>query len=352
MTFERLASGIQYRELKGSPQVSFQGEGLLVKRTFETPWDQAWRFALYLLGDAHRVAVTGTDGFGNPQYGIRRTLPDPYSAVADHLPEVRSGSLAWATAIETVDGLGTFTAADQIFTSVKVSDYDVARMTVRYESLNYPILDDEQVVSLEGGSGTSVNTGNQIPMERCLGRFVTRVVQPAAEALTLPHGTFVFTEDQTPILGANLRIVPSTEVHYVWHRVPGRPRAVTQAIGCVNAAEFDGFARGTLLLLAVEVKPYRWLTGRRLCDITYKMKHFSALDTTLSPVREYTPERGHNWFLRTYPDGSSPPTYMLLTHNGNTIANGGQPVYREADFTALFNPSASITSNSDDDALE
>jgi hypothetical protein len=337
---------IPYRELKGSPQISFQGEGLVVKRVFETPWEFMPRFATLLLGDARRVLTTEEDAFSTPFYGVERDLPDVYSVFSDLQPKFGRGALVWAQAIESIDGVGLMDQADSLHGGTTSASYELARLTVRYESVTYPIIPDDD----NGLHGSAASDGRVVPLESNLQRYVTRVVQPAAEALTLPPQAYKFVTDQNPLLGAALHIVPSSEVHYIWHRVPGRPKAVTQTIGCVNRGLFDGWSDGTLLLLAVEVKPYKWITGRRLCDITYKMKYFSALDPQTD--REYSPPRGHNYFLRYFRGGTTNPGYDLATHNGVATLFGGIPVYSRIPFSSLFNPSQAITSNSDDDLLE
>jgi hypothetical protein len=108
------------------------------------------------------------------------------------------------------------------------------------------------------------------------------------------------------------------------------------------------FATGTLLLTGVDLKTYRGIGGQFLCDITYKMKHFSALapKTTTQPPplpvvpagSTYTPERGHNYILRwdhvTEQGGQKKFTYSydLIMNDDNAM------IYREKDFAELFRP--------------
>src|SRR5262249_50088726 len=137
---------------------------------------------------------------------------------------------------------------------------------------------------------------------------------------------------------------------------------------CVNDRPFDDNPMDTLLLLAAEVKPYRLVSGTRVCDITYKMKYFQCIKP--SNGRPYLPPQGHNHFLRYstlinpvtgripkpdyieltstgYPSiGPVPPPFNVNTPAGNILftPENGDPVYRRVDFRDLFNPDESIVS--------
>ncbi len=325
-------------EQKGSPQESYVGQEIKVSRTLACPWGQRWQLARALLGDAEKVLVPFLEYTpGTPVYSVHRELPHRY-------PGHDYSNKIFASNIESIEGI----SLDEPDDALEIAQYRRAHLKVNYESLTYAVREDQEILS-------SLPIGIPFPDESNLKRFVTKVVQPSAESLTLSNGSYKWVPDKTPLLGASSIIVSTQEVHYIWHQVPGKPSAIETHMGTVNDRQFDGYPRDTLLLLAAEVKPYRMVTGLRLCDITYKFKYFQAIDPKTGPL---VPPAGHNHFLRYNTQLQQFPQYFELTHNGNSSLvdpapnnpdqNRGLPVYRRTDFRSLFNPDANIISVPED----
>ncbi len=338
---------VQFRENKGSPKESYNpSAGFKVTRSFQVPWADRWRFCQGMLGSTSRMATGAFDSRNKPIFQVRRKLPVAYPAYP-----LSSGKL-YPVSVDSIEGV-----SPQDFDDNDVYVYERANITLSYESVTYNLLEDGEIDVF--ASLLAVN-----PSEATTQRFVTRIYQPSAEALTLPHGSFKWVgegSEQTniPVLGSHAIIISTAEVHYIWHAVPGRPSALKTHLGTVNNAIFDNFAAGTLLLLAAEYKPYREITGKRVADITYKMKHFSAIvpgsnETGQTKGQLYNPERGHNFFLQYFSGSSTEPKYRQLTHNGistSNITSPGIPVYRERNFDELFNPDDTVLNASDDEGL-
>ncbi|HYE78137.1 MAG TPA: hypothetical protein VEI97_09130 [bacterium] len=389
-----IIGNIQYRECKGSPQESYSGDAVRVRRVFETPWADRWLFVVGMMGWNEKTAVgasTTVNSNGHRVYALNRYMPDVYC------PSGHIKTRLIPTALESVEGLGVMGSEEGVGDSayVEAATYEVARVTLNYETATFPVLPDAPTDSVTDPSTNQSHTyesdlirpgfnANDIAPHASPHRYITRFVLPNAEALTLPHGSFQWIttvtidgagkEEHTvtpgdPVLGSHTYIVPTSEVHYVWHRVPGRPSAIGQLLGTVNNSTFDEYPRGTLLLLAAEFKPYRWVDGSRYCDVTYKMKHFSALDPNPEsnnfgkPYSQWADqvtagERGHNHFLRYLGSGAMKPFHDMLTHNGERpgpptpVADRGIPVYREKDFSTLFNPDLSVTSIDNNNVLD
>lgn len=345
---------IEYNERPGSPQESFSGDIFRAKRTFDVSWPDRWFFIKFMLGNAF-LSPNGKD--------IKRVLPHRYFASgAGQLIPTRPFMIA--TALEGVEGLGMQSGV--LIDGANLSDtgYHVARIGIVYESVTYNVVEDAALGAFN---------------ESCLKRFITVFKQPTAEFLTLPQGAYKWVEmdpdrptmvlydrgelaRQPPryipcglrVVGSNGKIVAAQEVIMVHHRVPGIPLAANTHIGCVNKYDWTELRvkRGQLLLSNIEVKPYKWLTGKRLFDITFKFK-FLDPDPEMSALHPLNP-RGHNWFLQFFPIDTSSldtssvdallggrPEYKLITHNGfppdwPDIPRQGKTVYNYKDMRELF----------------
>lgn len=345
---------IDYNERPGSPQESFSGDVFRAKRVFDVPWDLRWPFIKYMVGDAW---LTGWGGAKSGTW-IKRSLPHKYYAKG---AGKISRPFMIATALESVEGLGqqnTSLAADfELYNT----GYMIARVTIAYESVTYNVVSDR-----EAGE-----------TEYSLKRFITVFRQPTAEFLTLPQGAYKWVEmdpnrvgsvlfdkaelargRKVPcgvrVVGSNGKIVAAQEIVIVHHRVPGVPRAVNTHIGCVNLYNWDSLRvkQGQLLLANIEIKPYKWLTGKRLFDLTFKFKFLDP--DPVNSLKFANEPRGHNWFLQYFPvdttalDISSvdsllagKPEYKLITHNGyppysHFGALAGKTVYNYKDMRELF----------------
>lgn len=328
-----------YFERPGSPNEQYSGDTFRATRTFDVPWYARWAFIKYLLGTA-----TLKGG------AISRELPDQYYAFFGGTATSQTNSKAFmiASTLQGIECLGQqkeTTAGIGAGTKLSYCNYDVARVTIGYESVTYNVLSDNEV-------------GLSRANEAYLKRFTSVFRQPTAEFLTLPFGAFKWVElndngtvkidpkTNLPagimVTGSNGKIVGASEVILVHHRVPGVPRAIKTHIGSVNLYDWPeiGALRGQLLLTNVEIKPYRWLDSFRLFDITYKFKFFDP--NPIWSANNPTNPTGHNWFLQHYPVNTASKIpdilqgkqeYKLITHDGTPTGN---TVYAYKEFDQLF----------------
>lgn len=344
---------IQYSVHPGMLDESYADGKGRVRVQYDVTWADRWDFCLFWLGYSE-VSQLGTSG---PKY-VSRVTPQPYrGSVAETRPGTDQDSSQfwlWATAVEKIEGHSP--AGIDVVTGAPL--FEFARITIVYESLTYRIVTDQEMV-LKG------KVANGVIDESTLCRNVTRVVHPTAEYLTLGFGRYRWAEGATPpkgnfLTGANIGItVPSQEVVYTWHQVPRSkprsdagppsyavPEAAKKAIGTVNKYDFDfntdgtpKFPAGTLLLTAIEVKPYRWIHNYYYSDVTYKMRYFNAVRPGTFPPEHYATPKGHNYFLYTPQPQENNNfqnyDYYLLTHDGEPT---GIKVYQESDFKDLFRP--------------
>lgn len=371
---EVIVTEIVYHERPGSPQESYSGDNFRAKRIFDVNWNDRWMFIKHMIGTA-RLKVT-TIG-GNVLTTIERDLPDQYYVYYNVTPSNVGvpKSFMVAVGLESIEPLGAQRVVNATFAGkLEEVRYDMARITINYESVTYRVETKSVTV------GGSQNQETQ-PNEYKLTRYTTVFRQPSAEFLSLPFGSFKWVEYNStgsiiknkltglaagiPITGANGKIVAASEVILIHHKVPGIPKALKTHIGSVNLYDWPemGVLKGQLLLTNIELKPFRWLEDSRLYDITFKFKFFDPdPDSTQVPLGE---PRGHNWFLQHFPaDANNNKNvsdvllgvmdYKLITHNGyppagsmftNLTSNGktipagtipGIPVYKYKDFSLLF----------------
>jgi hypothetical protein len=345
---------VVYEEHRGSPEEAYTNQEGKVTRTFDVYWFDRWTFCLAMLG-------TSVLGFRNSHRYVQRVAPFAYPGVFD-VENTGDTETHWlyATSIERIEGLGQPRANPPASSQLYGPDmavpfgvnpidfrgvyaYNVARITVGFQPLPYRVYDDDNLLT-----GVSVNDstteitavdafGN--PDESKLLRYVSRHIQPNAEYLTLPGGQ-LYWPDGTPSgsLGVG-KVIATSEVQFTWHQVPVIPDGIFAQVGTVNHADFVDYApglyqsrtyaQGTLLLTGVELKPFRQVNGDYAYDITYRMKHFSAVNPATGAL--YSPEQGHNYFLR-WKNGSDYSYEKLTTRTGGL----GVGVYLESDFTKLF----------------
>jgi hypothetical protein len=354
---------VDYSERPGSPEESYVGQEGKVTRTFDVAWDERWLFMQSALGFSY-VATANGGKF------VTRFPPWAYPGVQD-VDFASVDNWLYATSVERVEGLGypsDLVRGQNPKDAQDVYRYEIARVTLGFTSLSYRVFTDEQMANLvlNEGDGTFSQAaldsyGN--PDEASLLRYVSRHVQPNSEYLRLPGGQMLWaTNDSGGMLQAPSgavgqgKILATLEIQYTWHQVPLFPRHIFDYIGCVNndgtlgapAALLDlssgslvfqdnapglvgtgNFAPGTLLLTGIELKPYRQIVGTYAFDITYRMKYFSAINPQTG--QKYSPERGHNYFLRW--QGGTNYGYELLTATGRP---DGRPVYDKKNFANLF----------------
>lgn len=368
---------VTYYERPGSPQESYTGDVFRARRIFDVPYPQRWVFIKYILGTA-TIEGTPTDN------KIKREKPDQYYIYYGSNGGPNAGaakSFMVATGLESIECLGQQILYESLGSGSKLqtSYYDIARITINYESVTY------RVEPLNGSQSVSVD-------EYDLSQFTTVFKQPTAEFLSLPFGAYKWVEfdkNGKPMLdsktkepvgilvaGAQGKIISASEIVIIHHKVPGIPAAIKTHIGSVNNAAWPalGAEKGQLLLTNVELKPYRWLEDQRLYDITFKMKYFNPEPDKVQVNQPITEPRGHNWFLQHFPVSkdtnlklpgavakvlAGSQSYKLITHNGfppiehyDTVkdvlpagAVPGNTVYKYKDFSELFKNYESASSD-------
>jgi hypothetical protein len=246
----------------------------------------------------------------------------------------------YATEVSSIEGIATPITAGQTFPNLKepgvdVSNYLKARLTVKYESLTYDILEDNQVAADSFGN----------PDESALTRYVTPTWKPQADYLTLPTGTYYFVGLAGPVAVSRGigKILVNYDVSLKWHLVPPacvgttlvNPALTTPsidlALGKVNKADCFGYKKGTLLLLAAEIERRRSPLGDRIYDITYRFKFFNPTGSG---------NVGHQFILR--PEDNPATWREVVTSNANppvtnlVAQTAGVNPYDYADMLALF----------------
>lgn len=364
MALMTLASGrsVWYAERPNSPQESYTGGQGKAKRIFDVLWEDRLSFLAGVLGWSEPVfAEDGTFRY------IKRIPPLPYPPVS-----VRSLQRPWgiveatdywlyATAVESIEPVGVARPNDnsvitQEGTNFRMS-YDLkdenemfkhtyARLTISYDSLPYRPSSDSEMIAHE------FVTDAADPDESYLWRYVSRTIQPHAEHLTLPFGRLFWNNDAPGGLAGQMmtnqtgKIIPTMEVVFTWHQVPGFPEQAYKLQGCINSEAISDYSPstgrvwtyepGTLLFTNMEVRNYRMATGIYCNDVVYRFKYFSAIEPHTGNV--YSPARGHNYFLAFHNSvGVAPNNYCYSYQKlQDQPAGGGRGVYQEADLRQLF----------------
>jgi hypothetical protein len=314
---------VKFWELQGSPQESYSGEKTVVRRTFLVPWRARFAWA---------QAMTGYPKLQGAH--IQRVLPQGY----EHLPAPSDDPTItlwlFPTQVDSMEGykfLGKETEG-----SFELIRYAFARVTLTYESVTYKVVADGETL----GSGG-------YPDESLLKRYVTKIVQPAVEYMTLPYGQYKYVPEEgnpptgTPVLGTNGTMQAYSDITYTWHQVPRLPpgsgyagyiTAVFTHPGTVNESVFDGFPPETLLLLSVESRPYRTIGGVYVFDYIYKMRY---RNNKQHPPNAGSTDKGHNHILWQRNDNPATYGYYKLTADGTGSTRS--PLGKQ-DFSKLFKP--------------
>lgn len=316
-----------------SPEEEARDDGTRAMRTIYVRWEDRIQAVRDFLGHAEVVEADGH------KY-LSRTLPwyHPHFVRADGLPYMFASQIprmeGWGVPDPGPDGVINQRGPDE------VTDYAYCKMQILLETPTYNLLEDEEIIN---GDGT--------PDEGSLQRFVTKLAQPSGQILPLPLGAFKYVDGAgVPVPGQPGRLVPETDVTYIWHRVPlaaigsriinpeAESTLIDDTIGKVNDATFpaaavSGAPAGTLLLTAVAFRPIMNPLGERVYDVEYRMKYFSpGLDQGgVNPV-------GHNHLYRVK-DGVA--AYWEVTATGATnlvLKADNVSIYNWASFPLLFNP--------------
>ncbi len=352
-----------------SPKFTLEMDRSSASRVVETSWSNWGRFAQCVLG----YATLGVDENGKP--GLSRAFP--WSIPINNTSNRR---FLFASKIE-IEGIGTPTPAGSA--CVIGSDnnamawYERARHTITFDTRTYDILADEQMgVAIQTTTGGGGAPGDaQLPPpsgidESRLVRYVTKIVKPAGEFLTLDSSAYYYAGllvggNIVPMSRGQNKVIGSYNVSITWHLVPKEAvpselynpncvnKAIDKCLGRVNRADFDGMKQGTMLLMAVELKPMVSPLGDRVFDITYMFKYFSP-----SATAKYNPANvpGHNHIYRSIGGGATANVstngwYEAFANRAialattNTFAptnfvaqTDGINIYDWADFNNLFRP--------------
>jgi hypothetical protein len=279
---------------------------------------------------------------------LSRNIPDWMADVTDSQGNV----YLFATKM-TAMGIGIPDDVDEVGTHNELTDtpiYEAWKCQINYETLTYDILDDDEMED----AGYVDDYGN--PDESYLVRYVTKVVGPSAEYLTLPTGGFSFVvpgfSGAAPVVqGGPGKIVCNFDLSLTWHMIPKSavPSAVVNpdtenpaidlSLGKVNDSLWNGFPTGTLLMVGAAIKPIRSTAGDRLYDLEYRFKFLNAQTPTTPPT--FVGNEGV-YYQGQAANGSTPavaPGYYEITTTGTTNLTNqtpGQSIYDFVDFDSLF----------------
>lgn len=311
--------GTFVERVPGSPNEGFASDRSYATRIFDVPWAARQKAIQAILG--YPKAQTAADGTKFVSRVTPAYHPD-YLRTSDNRP------FLYATKVSRAQDVGFRgkSAAD-------VSQYELCRLTVEYESLSYDVLQDQEMHS-------------QPVDESIWTRYVTIRGQPAAEYLTINSSNanssgFKYVTGSLAgqfIVQGLGKIIPKINLQCTWHQlpqasIPGRAfnltlnaaGAIETTMGCVNNATFNNYPKGTLLLLAAEVKPCLSPIGDRIFDVTYAIVYFEPVSG-----------KGHNYIYS--PKDSD---WIEATTTGGTNAGvqaDGISIYNWRDFSKLFKP--------------
>jgi hypothetical protein len=364
-------------EQPGSPEESYDGDRVRVRRKFLGPWVNRWLFARQQVGYSYLKPFSASDQSGPSftAYEIGRQLPQPYQDLYSYTatslttdppdqggdPVIQdAGPRYWVVpaAVESIRGVKPIGRTRSLKTplSDRIGLYRYAEVTLEYASVAYDIVPDTQAVR-------PTPYGNRVD-EGTLNRFVSKQVQPNSRFYTLPTGVmFWVDEDQArqveagsisvdqykvvPFVGAMMIILGFTEYVYTWHAAPAIPAAARYLQGCVNMATFDGKPPGTMQYQNGTIRRYFGPHGRKQYDISYRVRHFEAVNplTGLPYSAAYIDQdgfhaaspanaRGHNFWIH-YQPGQNPATkkalaWELLTDTGTKPDHVGSKLRKGA----------------------
>lgn len=260
----------------------------------------------------------------------------------------------WACSAE-IEGRGVPLDSNQIFGSGNDAEslYKNARLTVQFDTRLYDIMDDATFI---GVTNKDVDEGRLI-------RYVTKIYRPQGEFLVLEGNAYfyaglTFDGGARPLTKGVNKTVVSYNISLTWHFIPeeGVPSiffnstapniAIDRCLGRVNNDTFHGARKGTLLLMAAELKPQISAFGDRTYDITYMFKFLNP-----SQTEYFGNVPGHNHIFRPFGANATPtPTngwYEAVA--SESLSQAATPtnfvamandinIYNFADFRTLFRP--------------
>lgn len=327
------------------------------QRILDVPWTGLYQAALDFLGYSEVV----WDATNNVRYITRVTphniQPAGLSAGFQFLYCTQFSNVVGIGAPENAPG---FLGVGRDYQDdADMAQYKLARISCAYETPDYSIRSDEEMISI----GETDGYGH--PWEANCARYVIRKSKPKGQYLNVPRGTMkaVGASLQSENKGINLqpgRIVPSTTVELTRVQVPARAVAsqfvcadgndspinlinstnsandtnyLDRHLGTVNRFSLLGARIGTMLFTAVDLRPHRNAFGRRTFDVTLMFDFSPQVDGTATPATKF----GHNlvpMLLDTSTLGWVEMTPAGTTNFG-TYATG-KNIYDFADHDDLF----------------
>jgi hypothetical protein len=310
----------------GSPMIRTDHKGTSVTRVYDVDFGDLGDAVKQFVGRTE-FTLTGTGGIGD----LHRVRPHAFDHGEGSL-DPDGNPYVFAQRVSRVEFRGWNDASarqvqfpsSQGFAGILIPQFDKARLTVEYESLDFDILTDDQV---------EPTVSEQVSREFL--RYTAKSMDVGGELIQLPTGGFKWTDwkpDQDPkdqnVSFGYARSLPFGHPVYRWLTVPGIPPAADKYFGCVNNDTFDTFfEEGTLLLTQVETQlvypPWNFrqtgpATAFDWYDIIY---HF-----------RWDPNK-HNFKLRRSDDDTY--AFNELNTSGKPLATKGFP-YAKVDFAYLF----------------
>lgn len=402
--FDDLHGPVEYFELVGSLSTTFQGNETVVRRDFLCAWDKRWVFARKMLG-YHYIDEEGT-GTDAKRF-VRRVVPQSYAplGVEDSTYTQEPFKLMFCSALENMEGVKPveWNANDREGTNLK------AKLSFTYRYPTHAVRSDDAVRQLLNANPDPVNGSLITDVQRYTDllvsrsrtypvdgstvddaylatrpcwplRYVSKTVQPSAQHLILPQGRMRFVDGTTtaitgapgkyyhgtPATNITAKLLSRTELVYTWHAVPtsditggSQVKKAQRFSGCVNRHLFDDYPAGTLLVTAINNKPYRQLGGHYTTDLEVRMTYFEVDEVYAAPggagwIPDANGDRalGHNYLLRFTPEpifkrleaGTATADevaqwlslgyrYDLITHDGRS---DGRRLFEDRDYYELF----------------
>lgn len=289
-----------YAEYVTSGRFVFQYGQSVATRVFLVLWDDLFSFCDDILGYAYR---------GNDDEIIRV------------LPEKHPRFLFYATDVSSVEGMA-INGTD----SNDVAKFRLAKVTVNFRPLPYPVKSDEDI-DYEYQRYVEIQKGYQLNFQTIQGRMQWVSRTNASEKVI----------DVQPTIQ-----LPRQELTMIWHDVPAKEDpfvcptedAITSCNGKVNSTMFMGrYYPDTILFFGAEPE----LITPRLSDdvyywrIRYKFSYVDngeGLDYNTLPGINEQEHAGHN-----YQFDPKNNRFDKLTHDGNST---GRPTYQSTDLNILW----------------
>lgn len=314
----------EYVERDESPRGSYKMNAGQVIRHIAVDWGDREQAELDFGGD-----VVVLNAVGLARY-LSRTTPHPFppkpwmyvSDITDEMPVALRGNNGL-----TAGGLA-------------VAEYDMCELTLAYQMPSYNIKEDTDIIAPTGPLEGYPDEGYFLALGHDQwSRYVSKIDKHATKTLVLNKGMLKDENNNLVVEGIPFP-EPAGEIQYVWHQVPRSvvPHLRYEAFSnVVNDATFDGHAPGTLLFEGSPDIRYgeNTVTGKYLCDITYKFKVSKKFDPVDSTIK------GHNYIYRLVDHPTLPTKILrplLVSVSGGPTPDEGSMMFRPYDFANFFRP--------------